>query len=170
MIAVAVFKEANVGILSVHITAYAFQTTKQQCLPHHSQIRAQRIHQFHCCFRRIFVKFRVIRCLGERVVHYFIKSTTNKLLCDNILQMVFAVFGSLNCERTLELRGNFHIVVAINPQYVFHDITRTLHVYTICWDNEVQAVLIFCLNAAPFKASSVVSFFVSSSTVKYTLA
>ncbi len=57
--------------------------------------------------------------------------------------MIIFVFFSQYGKRTLQLSGYFNIVVAIYTENIFHYITRTLHIYSVCGHKQFETVFRF---------------------------
>src|SRR3712207_418273 len=102
-ISITKLKEFQVRILAISVTYNALQATEENTLAHNAQISAKRIHHFHRRTLRIGVQIKVgiIGRFRKRIIQNLIKSTTYKLLADDVLQLINMVFLTLNCQGAL---------------------------------------------------------------------
>ena len=139
---IAELEEAQVLTLAVHVVLNALQATEEQRLTHHVQVARQRIHDVD----EGILLVAVIGRLGERVVQDLVEALAYQLLAHEIGQFVLLVLLTLDDERTLQLRGNLHIIISIDTQDILDDITGALHVNTIGRNLEGQPLLVLVLD------------------------
>ena len=129
-IGVAELIQFQVGHLPVDVAGYRLETTEQQRAAHHVQVAAQRIANFHFLRRGKGRPLGVILAFGQRVAHHFVKAVGREVAGNVVLQLFLV--GMPTCVyRYLNSAGYFHVVVSVNPQYLFHHIGLADYIYAV---------------------------------------
>ena len=143
IIAVAKLEETEVGVLAVGIVGNAFQAAEEERLAQHVEVAAQRIEQLNCAVFRVGREVVVVSLFRERVVEDFAEALADELLRHEVLQLIAAVHLALDCKARLDGRGDFHIIISIDAQDIFHHVAGTLHVHAVGGHGEADAALAF---------------------------
>ena len=141
IIAVAKLEEAEVGVLAVGIVGNAFQAAEEERLTQHVEVAAQRIEQLNCAVFRVGREVVVVSLFRERIVEDFAEALADELLRHEVLQLIAAVHLALDCKARLDGRGDFHIIISIDAQDIFHHVAGTLHVHAVGGHGEADAAL-----------------------------
>ena len=144
MIYITEFKESQVLVSALCIVLDTLKSAEEQCLAHHAQVAAQRVHYLHTVLLRPGVVILIICALGQRVVEYLVESLAHELLAHEVVQLMLAVFLTLDNKTSLELSGDFHIIISVYAQDVLHNVACSLHVNTICGHVDVDTLGILC--------------------------
>ena len=124
-------EETQILTLAVHIVLNTLQTTKEQCLAHHIQIRRKRIQDLHTISLRIGIMLTIIGTLCQRIVQNLIEPLAHQLFTDSVSQFVLLILITLDDKRTLQLCWDLYIIISIDTQDILHNIAGTLHINTI---------------------------------------
>ena len=65
MIDITKLEETEIAVLALSIVLYALQTSEEQCLSHHAEVGAERIHYLYRIFCRPSVAVVVVSTTGE---------------------------------------------------------------------------------------------------------
>ena len=142
VIYISEFEESQVLVSALGVVLNTLQSAEEQCLAHHAKVAAQGIHYLHAVFLRPCVMIVVVSTLGERVVEYLVESLSHELLTHKVMQLMLAVFLTLNHKAALELGRYFHIIISIYAQDVLHHVACSLHIHTICRHVDIDALSI----------------------------
>ena len=141
IITVTELKEAEVGVLAVGIVGNAFQAAEEERLAQHVEVAAQRIEQLNCAVFRVRREVVVVSLFRERVVEDFAEALADELLRHEVLQLIAAIHLALDCKARLDGRGDFHIIISIDAQDIFHHVAGTLHVHAVGGHGDTDAAL-----------------------------
>ena len=128
----------------VDVANHALQTTEQHRLSHHTEISTQWVHHLHGCLVRILVEVEVgiVASLAQRVVENLHEALAYQLLCHEVLAVISLVLIALNSQGALQLGWNLHIIISVDTENILYYVARTLNVYTISRNQEVDALSI----------------------------
>ena len=145
-VAITKFEEAKIAFLAVDVVRNAFQTSKQERLSHHIEVARKRIEEMHQMFGRMRFQSAVVGFASKRVVENFVEPFTNKLFTYKILQALTYITSVLGCKRRLQASWDFYVIVAVDAQDVFDNITGALYIHTIGGNTERELRIIFRYN------------------------